>query len=364
VSHSYVPPRWLSRAELQTVAAALPLRARLPRGVVDVVVDLELSLGGLPIGHLVTVQTFLPQKAPAVIVVHGVGGSSDDAYVVRAARFLSLQGFHTVRVNLRGSGRGTGRADALYHAGLSDDLDAAVAHVRAHQDVTAVGVLGFSLGGHAALVHAGRGGAHPVDAVCTISAPTDLFDVMNAFQASAAGPRGLSADLRRVLQHLIVQNLKGRATDLMRRLGPRAPFGAKEIASMRDVRMFDELITVPVHGFSSTTHYYETQSAAPHLHKIAVPTLMFHAEDDPVVPVSGVRESLRSASSLVEHHVTRGGGHVGFVGGASGLWGANHAVAHSAEFLRRHLNREPLSGVASPATSSVLSASASASEVP
>src|SRR5690349_14841333 len=101
------------RAHAQTITAAVPLRRPLPRGTRSELVDIAFDDG-----TLVAACTWLPHPAPAVIVIHGTSGSSEDAYVVRASRALVRAGFHAVRLNQRGTGLGQGRAKRLYHGGL------------------------------------------------------------------------------------------------------------------------------------------------------------------------------------------------------------------------------------------------------
>ena len=69
---------------------------------------------------------------------------------------------------------------------------------------------------------------------------------------------------------------------------------------------------MPRHGFESPDQYYESQSVAPHLHRLEVPTLVVACEHDPMVSLRTMRASLRGASSAVELRTTPLGGHVAF----------------------------------------------------
>ena len=86
----------------QTLTAAWPFSRGQRRDVDDVTEHIAIPEGG----ELVVACTFLRAKAPLVVVLHGVSGSSEDHYVVRAGRALVRAGFHVARLNQRGSGLG------------------------------------------------------------------------------------------------------------------------------------------------------------------------------------------------------------------------------------------------------------------
>src|SRR5919108_3806613 len=58
------------------------------------------------------------------------------------------------------------------------------------------------------------------------------------------------------------------------------------------VRLFDDLYTAPRNGFADALDYYRRASAAPLVPRIAVPTLILTARDDPFIavePFEGLR---------------------------------------------------------------------------
>lgn len=312
----------------QTVTAALPLRRALPRNVAHEVVELAIPEGGA----LIAPCSWQSRRAPAIIVLHGVAGSSEDAYVVRASRELVHAGFHVMRLNQRGSGLGRGRANRLYHAGMVEDVELAARHLASRHDVTGIGALGFSLGGHLALAHAADAGegavVTPLSAVATISAPVDLAATMRMLDAGRRGLVGL-------YEALMVRSLVDKARALRERLGDRAPFSEEDVRRIRSIRTFDDVVTVPANGFRDEADYHARASVGPRLRAIRAPTLMLHAADDPIVPASALTELSASDSVVVE--MSSSGGHVGFVREVAQLWGATSAVARATAHLMRHL---------------------------
>ncbi len=78
------------------------------------------------------------------------------------------------------------------------------------------------------------------------------------------------------------------------------------------LRQFDEFVTAPRAGFRDAAHYYEQCSPNTHLSKIRLPTTILAAADDPIVPVSTVKNIQHSSSVTVR--LEESGGHMGFLG--------------------------------------------------
>jgi predicted alpha/beta-fold hydrolase len=74
---------------------------------------------------------------------------------------------------------------------------------------------------------------------------------------------------------------------------------------------FDDAYTAPAGGFADRHDYYARCSAKPHLHKIARPTVILHAADDPFIDVKDLQDAVLSPS--VHLHLTRFGGHMGYL---------------------------------------------------
>ncbi|MNT14760.1 putative hydrolase [compost metagenome] len=116
-----------------------------------------------------------------------------------------------------------------------------------------------------------------------------------------------------------------------------APYVAK-FDRVKTLRDFDTLITAPLNGYDSAEHYYTEASAADALDRIAVPTLLVHAEDDPFVPFAMYRERMARIRSnpMILPVFPATGGHVGFYADAGvprpqpwmdERWSENAAIA-------------------------------------
>src|SRR5689334_22411369 len=93
-THDFAVPRWMRSAHLQTLGAAMPLYVSSQSLEGLAVENLRLPIpGGALHGEA---WWHREGERPAVIVIHGVGGSSASKYVVRAAVALHRAGFHVV----------------------------------------------------------------------------------------------------------------------------------------------------------------------------------------------------------------------------------------------------------------------------
>ncbi|MBX3192747.1 MAG: alpha/beta fold hydrolase [Labilithrix sp.] len=322
--HELLIPRWLRSPHLQTVGAAVPLFAppASHAGIATEALRIPLS----PRHRLHARAWWLGgERRLAVVVVHGIGGSSESRYVVRAAVALHRAGHHVVRLDLRGAGQSIPDAPTLYHAGLSSDLRVVVDHLAADPRVSGVAILGFSGGGSMALKLAGQlGGDAPaaLRAIVSVSAPLDYTKVARWMDS-----------LRRVPYRFhVLRGLSNGAREFARQHPDRAHYRPEDVKRMSSFRHYDGTIIVPMHGFDDVDEYYAAASAGPWLPKIGVPSLVLHADDDPMVPGDTVRPWLEGASPAVTATLSRHGGHLGWVSGfdeASWIngWAMKHALA-------------------------------------
>lgn len=264
---------------------------------------------------------------PALVVVHGLGGCDGAGYVVATSLLAFEQGWHVVRMNMRGAGDAETVCPRLYNAGLHGDLLAVLAAVA--QEVGDIVVAGFSLGANLALLALARGGEalpRTVQGVAAVSPPLEL----------AACARALERPTNRFYQSYFMRNLLA----AYRRRQARRPdlYALGRERGLRTVREYDEAITAPYGGYASADDYYTRSSAGPLLAALTRPALILAAEDDPMIPVESVTRWGLPASGLVRREVMPTGGHVGFVGptcAPGGFWAAERVMAFAAEVRSR-----------------------------
>lgn len=254
-----------------------------------------------------------------VLIVHGLGGSSEAPYVRGMTHVLIGRGFAVTAMNLRGAA-GPNRLARTYHAGDTADIAVVAEHLRAGARV--LGAVGFSLGGNALLKLMGeKGSAAPFVAAASVCAPLDLE------QTSKRLNQGLSRGYEQYLLVALKRSLWRKRRLVAGHLDLRAAMGASSFAA------WDERVTAPLHGFASAKDYWARSSARGFISKIERPTLVLHALDDPFMPRTVLPDPAVVPSSVVVEALDWGG-HVGFL---TALTGPSYADERVAEFLEGQL---------------------------
>jgi predicted alpha/beta-fold hydrolase len=325
---TFRPPRWLKSPHLQTIGAAVPLFSPPRSHAVADEESLRIPIAGH--GRLHARAWWAENGAPAVVILHGIAGSKDSYCCVRAAVAIHRAGYHAVRLDMRGAGDSVVDAPSLYHAGLTSDLDLVVRRLAQDPRVSGVFVLGFSGGGSQALKLAGEWGAAPppgVLAVASISAPLDYTRVAPRMDGLACLP----------YRFHVLRGLLDRARAFARHHPLRAHYRVADVDGIKRFRSYDASIIVPMHGFSDVDRYYWEASSGPYLRKVHVPTVVIHADDDPMVPIDSVRRWLTDASSSVRVRLSRHGGHLGWLAGLDeSSWIKGWATSEALAFFGEH----------------------------
>lgn len=283
----------------------------------------------LPDGDQLLARWDSPQGAARglVVVVHGLGGGSDDEGQRRLGRSLCAAGFAVLRLNLRGAGPGRPLAKGTYAANCNRDLLPVLVECRRlatdlapSGEALPLGAVGLSLGG-TVLLNAllGHGQSEPplLDAVVCISSPLDL----QSCAACIERPRN------RVYQAWLVRRLIQQTLADPQGLPEQEQQGLRGLSRPRTIRAFDALITAPRWDFPSVLAYYQACSPLPRLRQglvgpaVLPRLLLVQARDDPWVPVEpllSISEEIRvqrehgSREVWPDVLITDRGGHNGF----------------------------------------------------
>lgn len=320
----YIAPAWLPGAHLQTLyAALLAPRPRVtyrrerwdtPDGdfvEVDWVAENPSAVSGERSG--VTASALNSRRsavttsatAPIVVLFHGLEGRSTSHYAHALMAHVRDIGWDGVVVHFRGCGGEANRFPRAYHSGDSAEIDWILRRMRAERRERNIYAAGVSLGGNALLKWLGEQGgaaAQLVSGAAAVSAPLDLM---------AAGD-ALGRGFNLVYTRAFLSTLKRKS--LAKLTAHPGIYDAALVRSARTLRDFDNVVTAPLHGFRDTDDYWTRASSKPGLARIAVPTLIVNARNDPFLP-ERVLPSQSEVSSFVTLEFPREGGHVGFVHG-------------------------------------------------
>ena len=248
---------------------------------------------------------------PTMVLVHGLEGSSLSQYVIGTGSKAWDVGMNVVRMNMRTCGGTEHLASTLYHSGLSNDVGT-VARTLIEQDkLRSIGLVGYSMGGNLVLKLAGEwGGGAPKElkAVAAVSPAADL----------AASADAMHIGANRIYEWKFLVSLMRR----YRRKQELLPEVYKEVGRWpATIREFDDVITARYCGFQGAQDYYDRAASARVVDKIAVPTVVIHADDDPFIrllPETRKKMQDNQSITLLE---TRHGGHCAFLAHANGYDG-------------------------------------------
>ncbi len=277
------------RSQCRTLLAPVihRIRGTVPPPAVPWFDDVETDTGPVRLTGWLSVP---PNATAVAILVHGLGGSADAHYAVRAASAAHAIGIATLRLSLRGADR---RGDGIYHAGLTGDLHAAIA-AEELASFDAVALLGYSLGGHTALLAATETRDPRVRAVAAIQPPLDL----------AAGQAHL--DRTRFYRHYILRALRSIHASAVAHGRAAAVADVRRISTIRE---WDERVVAPHFGFRDAADYYARASVGPRLGALRVPALVVASRHDPLVPPHTIEPSLDPAGDRVDVRWVAHGGH-------------------------------------------------------
>ena len=318
----FIPHPALRNRHAQTIAAALiPRKANLTLQRHEArLFDVE------PEVQVLADCSWQPERmsSPTVVIVHGMEGSSQSPYMISTAEKFLSAGFNAVRLNLRNCGGTEHMTPTLYHAGLTNDLQEVTRQLAA-EGFRQLFLVGFSLGGNIVLKLAGEyAGNAPTElrGAVALSASIDLTSCIDTIE--------LRSNLFYQLRFLA--SLKARMR-LKAELFPDR-YDASLLGGIWSIRKFDDLYTAPQMGFRNASEYYERASSLRYIDKIAIPTLIIHAKDDPFIPYAPLERAEVTTNPYVLVLAPDNGGHVGFVSAHSEAGDHFWAEARAVEFIR------------------------------
>lgn len=229
------------------------------------------------------------------------------------AKRLSPLGVESWALNFRGADGSAPEIPRLYHAGCSEDLQAAFLGLP--QDKPWVFV-GFSMGANILFKWLG---SEPVGRLedaraLGISCPYDLKQCCENLEKTWL--------CRRYRDYLV-----GRLKRTVMRMLAAHPGALCEqaVRGCRTFQEFDDRVTGPLHGFADAEEYWMENGSIRYLANIEVPTTLLHALDDPFQP--SPPKWIRS--DFLDWEIMSTGGHLGFLS----TWRNDWLVERIAHFV-------------------------------
>lgn len=289
-----------------------------------------------PDGDFLDLDFLDPRRpgAPTLLALHGLEGCSRSHYVQGLGGEAARRGWGVVALNFRSCSGEPNLTPRFYHSGETEDLHLVVARLIGRLEGPLL-LAGFSLGGNVLLKWLGeRGGGIPA-AVRGAAAVSTPF-------APGESARRLDSPGGALFRWSLLSSLRTKC----RRVARRYPglLDPERVLRIRTIAELDRWYTAPLHGFADEKDYYARSSCLKHLPGIRVPALLLSAADDPIVPASTFpREAVRDSPWLTGE-LLPGGGHVGFVAGASPFAPVYWAEGRVAAFLAACVGEEMRNG--------------------
>ncbi|MEM6782139.1 MAG: alpha/beta fold hydrolase [Bacteroidota bacterium] len=324
-ARAYRPPWWLRNGHVQTVFASQgrsvpPVAYRRERLDTDDgdFIDLDWLTRPAPSNG----APGAPPPPTLAVVAHGLEGNTHRPYVRGMVHALHTTGLDVLAWNFRGCSEEPNRLLRSYHSGATDDLRRILQHAGRCGYPTCA-LVGFSLGGNLTLkflAEEGDEAQRRIAAAVAISVPVDL----------AAGAAHLARWENRGYMVYFMRKLRRKVYEKAQRYPELSTEG---LDRMRTFQAFDDAYTAPIHGFRDAEDYWARCSARPHLHRIAVPTLVINAADDPFLPPACYPYAEAATSPYLTLDVPAHGGHVGFATRDGAYWSERRA----ADFFAQHI---------------------------
>lgn len=250
----------------------------------------------------------LPASAdtPALVIFHGLEGSSRSHYAQAMAQHFRGRGWVVVIAHFRGCSGFHNRMARAYYSGDTDDVAFILHTVRQRLPQARWHAAGVSLGGNALLKTLGSP-AHDhgwLHAAAGISVPVDLVACGNVLSSTLHG--------RHIYTRYFLRSMQRK----MHEKGRRFPgnIDSYRLAQTRTLREFDNLYTAPMHGYRNALDYWTKASSKPALRHIQRPTLVLNARNDPFVPEASLPGTDECSDTVLLHQPAEGG-HAAFVTG-------------------------------------------------
>ena len=309
----FVPRRWMRNGHVQTVAGNFLHRDLTLPEPEPLLVEVEGPVAGYGpsqvLCHCHWQAKEVRRERRTMVLVHGLEGSSQSQYIVGNTARALRAGLNVVRMNMRSCGGTDHLSPTIYHSGRSSDVGRVVDAIVRKQQLEAVALVGYSMGGNLVLRWAGEAAARMPRQVRAVVGISPLMDL-------APSSAALHEPLNRAYEWHFLRGMMARVRRRME-LYPRI-YGDAQVGRIRSMRDFDQYIVARYGGFADADDYYESVASSHYAGLLRVPTLIVHSTDDPFIRMlPSTREALMG-NPQVTYIETERGGHCAFLAAPHG----------------------------------------------
>ncbi len=299
---TFEPRRGLSNGHLQTIVGNYLPRPTFQLVATAEIVEVDPADGSRVLCHCHWQPEPGSSERLTVVLVHGLEGSSASQYIRGLAARVWAAGCNVVRMNMRNCGDTDHLTPTLYNSALSGDVGAVVRHFAAQRELRRIALIGYSMGGNLVLKLAGEWGNQPP--LCAVVAVCPAIDL-------AAGSDALHEPINRGYEWHFLRGLMRR----FRRKADLYPhiYNTRNVGPVRSLRDFDDKIVARYCGFQNADDYYYRAAAARVVDRIAVPTFVLRALDDPFIRLIPETRAALLANPHITLVETQHGGHCAYL---------------------------------------------------
>jgi len=311
-STNFKPAWWLGSPHLQTLWPVFFKNRH--------VLDLLSEQVELDDGDFIDLCWSKKDSEKTILILHGLEGDINSHYINGIIHQLERAGCRPVLMHFRGCSGRINRLARAYHSGETGDLAYIVEHLRKVTGRYPYAAIGYSLGGNVLLKWLGETSENnPLKRAVAVSVPFRLHD------AAARLQLGIS----RIYREHLLKSLRNTYIKKFKKIKSPIDVDVRGLKSFWD---YDDKVTAPLHGFTGAQDYYDRCSSRQYLTGINVPTRIIHSVDDPFM-FDTTAPAVDELSPDIDLLLTRGGGHVGFVAGASPLRPVYWCEDRTVEFI-------------------------------
>lgn len=287
------PSVLLKNQHISTIYASKILHSKSP--------DYTRKRLELPDGDFLDLDYKRMNSQKAVILCHGLEGSSVSNYNNRSANFFLENGYAVFAWNNRSCSGKMNRLPKLYHHGEIGDLGFVIEYV-SQLNYEQIYLMGFSMGAAQIMNYLGRGAVHPkIKAAVAVSCPISLKS---------------SAEILKVgFNRVYLKNFTLKISKKLKLKAAQFP-DFMDWNWIDDIRSFDEIddnYTAPVNGFANGNDYYHKASPAFVMEKIQIPVLVLNAQNDPFLGEECYPVEFAKNHPSVFLEIPKTGGHCAFL---------------------------------------------------
>ncbi|MCX8514005.1 MAG: alpha/beta fold hydrolase, partial [Burkholderiales bacterium] len=236
--------------------------------------------------------------APLVVIFHGIEGNSQSQYCRRLMYYLESIGWSGAVINYRGCSGEINIKPKFYHFGDTADMEWILKYLRKTR-TSKIYAVGFSLGVHALLKLLGENPEQKlVNAAVALSVPFNIQKSISYID------NGFNTIYRMTI---------------LKTLMPKIKLYLKQISSnyvyednIKSFEQFTRSYFLLFYNYKDINDYYQQTKYKKFLHKIAIPTLILQARNDPLIQVQDWPHK-HELSATTKLHSTKEGGHCGFI---------------------------------------------------